>query len=178
MKTPRASSEAARARMLSQRRRDTLAEMTLRRALFARGFRYRVDLRIAPLRRRGDIVFTRWKVVVFVDGCFWHSCPTHGTVPRSNREWWVAKLRANVERDRETDHLMRETGWQVLRAWEHEPCSEALPRILDALGAAGANPRNPTSEATVRATGREAVRLPPRTAARVNRLRPSGRDAP
>src|SRR5687768_15754096 len=79
-------------RMSRQARRDTAPELRLRKLLFARGLRYRVD---APLpgmpRRRADVLFTRRHVAVFVDGCFWHSCPIHGTVPRSNRDWWVAK---------------------------------------------------------------------------------------
>lgn len=139
MTTPSPSSSDARERMRSQRRRDTAPEMVYRRALFSLGLRYRVDLRIPPLRRRGDIVFTRWKVIVFVDGCFWHACPSHGTVPRANGDWWLAKLRANVHRDRETDDLLRAAGWRVVRIWEHEAPQMALPRILAALGAAGAN---------------------------------------
>lgn len=108
-------------RMSRQARRDTAPELRLRRLLFARGLRYRVD---APLpgmpRRRADVLFTRRRVAVFVDGCFWHSCPVHGTVPRSNRDWWVAKLDKNMARDRETDTHLSAIGWTVLRFWEHE----------------------------------------------------------
>lgn len=177
--TPSASSSAARARMMSQRRRDTLPEVAHRRALFGLGLRYRIDLRIPPLRRRGDIVFTRWKVVVFIDGCFWHSCRWHGTVPKSNREWWVEKLRANVERDRDTDRLLQEAGWRVVRVWEHETPPQALPRILAALYAAGANCGAPVS--AVAQSGRRdrsPVRQPRQTAARDRSHRSSGRGAP
>lgn len=108
-------------RMSRQARRDTAPELCLRRLLFARGLRYRVD---APLpgmpRRRADVLFTRRRVAVFIDGCFWHSCPVHGTVPRSNRDWWVAKLDKNMARDRETDTYLSANGWTVLRFWEHE----------------------------------------------------------
>jgi DNA mismatch endonuclease (patch repair protein) len=108
-------------RMSRQVRRDTAPELRLRRLLFARGLRYRVD---APLpgmpRRRADVLFTRRRVAVFIDGCFWHSCPVHGTVPRSNRDWWVAKLDKNMARDRETDTYLSANGWAVLRFWEHE----------------------------------------------------------
>ena len=83
--------------------------------------RYRVD---APLpgmpRRRADVLFTRRRVAVFIDGCFWHSCPIHGTVPRSNRDWWVAKLGKNMARDRETNTYLSANGWTVFRFWEHE----------------------------------------------------------
>ena len=71
-------------------------------------------------RRRADIVFTRRKIAVFMDGCFWHSCPTHRTAPKSNVEYWESKLRRNVERDRETTQSLTESGWTVLRFWEHE----------------------------------------------------------
>ena len=80
-------------------------------------------------RRRPDIVFTRKRVAVFVDGCFWHSCPLHATVPKSNRDWWVAKLGRNVARDRETDDLLRVLGWTVLRFWEHEDPIAAVDLI-------------------------------------------------
>ncbi len=66
------------------------------------------------------MVFTRRRVAVFVDGCFWHSCPTHATTPTANRDWWVEKLQRNQQRDRQTDERLHELGWTVLRFWEHE----------------------------------------------------------
>ena len=83
--------------MRANRRRDTGPELALRRELHRRGLRYRVDhAPIAGLRCRADIVFTRARVAVFVDGCFWHACPEHGNIPTANREWWQAKLELNV----------------------------------------------------------------------------------
>jgi DNA mismatch endonuclease (patch repair protein) len=123
--------------MQRQARRDTKPEVALRRALHARGWRFRVDA--APLpgqRRRADIVFPRRRVAVYVDGCFWHSCPAHGSVPKNNRLWWVAKLRTNVERDRDTDRRLREADWIAVRLWEHTPVEEAILRVEAALGAA------------------------------------------
>lgn len=121
-------------RMSKQRRRDTAPELQLRKSLFARGLRYRVN---APLpgmaRRRADVLFTRRHVAVFVDGCFWHSCPAHGTLPRSNREWWVAKLEKNVARDRETDAHLLALGWAVLRFWEHEDMDSAAETVVRTL---------------------------------------------
>ncbi|MFA9431177.1 very short patch repair endonuclease [Egicoccus sp. AB-alg2] len=126
-----ASSDAVRRRFQRQRRASTKPEMLIRRKLHRRGWRYRVDT--APLatyrRRRADIVFTRLRVAVFVDGCFWHSCPDHATRPKANAEWWRAKLQANVERDRDTDARLREAGWEVVRIWEHEPAEDAVERI-------------------------------------------------
>jgi DNA mismatch endonuclease (patch repair protein) len=71
-------------------------------------------------RRRADVLFTRRRIAVFVDGCFWHACPLHGTAPQNNGEWWRAKLARNVARDRDTDQRLDDLGWVVLRFWEHE----------------------------------------------------------
>ena len=129
--SPEASSRHVRDRMRRQRRTDTKPEMLLRRELHSRGLRYRVDY--APLdtmrRRRSDIVFTRRKVAVFVDGCFWHSCPEHRSLPRSNRDWWRQKLERNVERDRDTDAALDRAGWSVVRVWEHEAPIAAADRV-------------------------------------------------
>lgn len=127
---PGASSEEIRRRMQRQARRDTKPELTLRRELWRRGLRYQVD--VAPMsgvRRRADMAFRRALVAVYVDGCYWHSCPDHATVPKANREWWVAKLEANVARDRDTDAQLGLAGWEVLRVWEHEPIEDAADRI-------------------------------------------------
>jgi DNA mismatch endonuclease, patch repair protein len=116
-------------RMRAQRRRDTAPELALRRALWARGLRYRVDFKAVGTRRRVDIAFTRRRVAVFVDGCFWHLCPMHSTIPKSNREWWIDKLESNERRDRYTDQVLEDNGWIVVRVWEHEPASEAAARV-------------------------------------------------
>jgi DNA mismatch endonuclease (patch repair protein) len=134
---PAASTETIRQRMIAQRRRDTAPELVYRRALFSLGLRFRVDYQIPPLRRRADIVFTRWRLVVFIDGCFWHSCPLHATVPKRHRDWWLTKLQANIARDRDTDSALQAAGWLVVRIWEHEPPEKGVPRVLDALSEAG-----------------------------------------
>jgi len=123
--------------MRRQRRRDTSLELEVRRRLHRLGFRYRVDHRPEPgLRIRGDLVFTRRKVVVFVDGCFWHGCPEHATTPRNNAEWWRKKLDANMERDRRNRAALRELGWTVIVVWEHESAEVATQRLAIALGPA------------------------------------------
>lgn len=133
---PAASSPEAAERMRANRRRDTKPELELRRALHARGWRFRVDLAVLPgLRRRADIVFTKRRVVVFVDGCFWHACPLHGTKPKANAEFWAEKLAANRRRDADTDDRLRNAGWLVLRVWEHEDVQTGVNRIEDALRA-------------------------------------------
>lgn len=116
--------------MQRQAQRDTQPELALRRELWRRGFRYRVDVApVVALRRRADVVFSRASVAVYVDGCYWHRCPQHGTVPRANRDWWIAKLEGNVQRDRDTDFRLRSAGWEVIRVWAHEPVTEAADRV-------------------------------------------------
>lgn len=117
-------------RMSHQRTRDTEPEMLLRRELHRRGLRYRVDASLPGLpRRRADILFTRARVAVFVDGCFWHGCPEHKTAPTTNGAWWAAKLARNIERDRETDAHLTSLRWTVLRVWEHEDIEQAATDI-------------------------------------------------
>ena len=115
-------------------RRDTLPELAIRSELHRRGLRFRVDRAPLPgLRSRADIVFGPARVAVYVDGCFWHSCPEHGTRPKANAEWWEQKLRRNQERDAETDRRLREHGWEVVRIWEHEDPVEAAERVIRVL---------------------------------------------
>lgn len=117
MTTPQPSSVEAQRRMNAQRRRDTRPEMELRRALH----RFWVDRAPLPgLRSRADIVFPRARAAIFVDGCFWHSCPIHSTIPRANREWWSAKLAANRDRDSKTNQRLADHGWLPIRIWEHQ----------------------------------------------------------
>jgi DNA mismatch endonuclease (patch repair protein) len=130
------ASPQVRARFQRMPRRDTAPELALRRELHRRGLRYRVDhAPLKGLRRRADVVFTRRKVAVFVDGCFWHRCPEHGTDPRNNSEWWASKLDRNVQRDRETDAGLAAAGWQIVRIWEHEALVPAADRVDEALAA-------------------------------------------
>jgi DNA (cytosine-5)-methyltransferase 1 len=118
------------------RRVDSRPELELRRALWARGLRYRVDLPLhvddgRPIRP--DVVFTQTKLAVFVDGCFWHACSEHGTNPRHNADYWSQKLGRNVRRDRRDDARLTKAGWRVLRIWEHENGAEAAWRVERAL---------------------------------------------
>ena len=130
-RTPRPAplDAATRARLRRQRRRDTKPELALRSALHRRGFRFRVDRPLPGTRRRVDITFVRARIAVFVDGCFWHRCPEHGTIPKNNREWWSTKLAGNVARDRATDDALAEQGWTVIRVWEHEDPMTAADHI-------------------------------------------------
>lgn len=133
-RAPQPTSEAARDRMRHTPQRDTPCELALRRELHRRGLRYRVDYRpLSGLRRTADIVFTRQKVAVFVDGCFWHGCSEHGTWPKANADWWRAKIETNRSRDRDTDRRLAEAGWLPLRIWEHEDPRVAAKRVEEAV---------------------------------------------
>lgn len=116
--------------MRSNGARDTSPERAVRSRLHRKGLRFRVHQAVIPgSRRRADVVFRRARVAVFIDGCFWHGCPTHGTMPKANRAFWEAKLRTNRERDRDTDRSLRDAGWTVLRFWEHAEVEEVASEI-------------------------------------------------
>lgn len=116
--------------MQANRSRDTTVEVAVRRALHARGLRYRKHRRpIAELRCEPDVVFPREKVAVFVDGCWWHGCPEHWAPPRTNRDWWMRKMEINVARDRRNDAALADAGWLVVRVWEHEDTNVASERV-------------------------------------------------
>jgi len=135
---PGSSGEAVSRRMSGLRRRDNDREVALRRLLHRDGLRFRVGLQVPGLRRRTmDIAFTRWRLAVFLDGCFWHGCSVHGTSPRSNSAWWQQKITANQARDRDTDRHLAEIGWRSLRIWEHETLEEARGRVYSTLAAQG-----------------------------------------
>lgn len=124
------SSRQVSERMSRVVRRDTGPELALRKALHARGLRYRVDrVAVKGMRSRPDIVFGPARVAVYVDGCFWHGCPVHGTAPRANKAFWADKLDRNRRRDQATDEALRKAGWEPVRVWEHEPASEAAERV-------------------------------------------------
>jgi DNA (cytosine-5)-methyltransferase 1 len=117
---PEASSPLIGERMRTTKRRDTKPERALRSELHRRGLRFVVDRTVDGTRRRADIVFRGPRIAVYVDGCYWHSCPTHGTTPKENRTWWEEKFEANRLRDADTDSRLTQAGWRVLRFWEHD----------------------------------------------------------
>lgn len=125
--------------MRSNRRVDTRPERALRSALHARGFRFRKDYGVVAGSRRVrvDVAFTRARVAVFMDGCFWHRCPEHGSSPKHNGEFWAAKLDRNVERDRLVDRGLSESGWTVVRCWEHESIESAVIKVMRTLACRG-----------------------------------------
>jgi DNA mismatch endonuclease (patch repair protein) len=153
---PAASSAGVAARMSKQARAHTEPEVLLRKLLHAAGLRYRVNLPVPGMKRRTiDVAFTRAKVAVFVDGCFWHSCPQHATFPAANKDWWAEKLAGNVARDAATTQHLTELGWRVIRVWEHEAPTEVAQRVAAALHTTDNGNDRPTSER--RTTGNRAA---------------------
>jgi DNA mismatch endonuclease (patch repair protein) len=116
--------------MQSNKGRDTRPELALRSAAHALGLRYRVSVRpLRELRRTADLVFTKARVAVFLDGCFWHGCPDHHTVAATNASFWAEKVESTRLRDRETDRRLADAGWTSIRVWEHDDPAEAAQRI-------------------------------------------------
>jgi DNA mismatch endonuclease (patch repair protein) len=121
--------------MQANRRVDTRPELRLRSALHRLGLRFRTDLPLSlpELRVRPDVVFTRHHLAVFLDGCFWHSCPEHGATPKANSAYWTAKLERNRRRDARVAAALETAGWKVVRVWEHEDPLGAARKIADLL---------------------------------------------
>lgn len=132
---PTPVSRAVSAVMRGNRSRDTKPEVQLRSLLHARGLRFRVNRRIqaSGLQVRPDIVFNRYRVAVFVDGCFWHSCREHGISPQVNKTYWLPKLKRVAKRDRVVGERLSAAGWSVIRIWEHTPPNMAADVIKGAL---------------------------------------------
>jgi DNA mismatch endonuclease (patch repair protein) len=121
-------------RMSRTPQKDNQCERALRSQLHSRGLRFRLHRPLLlGVRRTVDIVFPTSRTAVFIDGCFWHGCPEHGTWPKNNAEWWRHKIETNVARDRDTDERLRSSGWFVIRIWEHEPVARAADKIETAV---------------------------------------------
>jgi DNA mismatch endonuclease (patch repair protein) len=130
---PAPSSPTARKVMLGNRSESAI-ERELRSALHRRGLRFRKHASPLPgLRCKADVVFSRQRLAVFVDGCFWHRCPEHGSEPKANAGWWKTKLDANFARDRRNDLALRSADWTVLRFWTHTPVEEMAEQIDQGL---------------------------------------------
>jgi DNA mismatch endonuclease (patch repair protein) len=140
--TPPPSSLNASATGRANQRRDTGPELRVRSALHSRGLRFRVDLPIRVDGRlvRPDVVFTRYRVAVFIDGCFWHGCAQHSVSPKANAEFWAAKIAGNKSRDTQQTHALETFGWSVLRYWEHMSTDDIVDDVAELLRTRAAHP--------------------------------------
>ncbi|MEU7905854.1 very short patch repair endonuclease [Actinoplanes sp. NPDC049118] len=139
VQTPVSTSEAVSRSMKANRRTGTGPERRVRSVLHRLGLRFRKDylVTVAGVRVRVDIAFPRRRVAVFVDGCFWHSCNRHGSLPKTNVLFWQQKLRKNVERDALVTQALSAAGWQVVRIWEHEEVGAAASQVASVVGGRG-----------------------------------------
>lgn len=118
---PIPSSQAAINRMKAVRSKNTAPEKALQTALRSKGLNFQINVKpIKYLNRKADIVINAAKVAIFVDGCFWHGCPIHGTHSKANPEFWENKIAQNKSRDLDTNYELKKYGWKVIRIWEHE----------------------------------------------------------
>ena len=118
-------------RMKKQRIADTKPELEIARACFRLGLRYRKNVEIPEAKTTADLIFPRHKLLVFVDGCFWHGCPWHYKTPKTRSEWWDAKVERNKTRDSKKTRKLRRLGWKVVRVWEPVEPEKAALRILN-----------------------------------------------
>ena len=128
--------------MRGNRAKDTKPEVETRRLLHRKGLRFRKSytIRIKHFRSTVDIAFPRLRLVVFIDGCFWHSCPQHGHTPKTNVAYWHAKLLGNVARDREVNALLSEAGWEIIRFWSHINPNEITESVANRVADLRAEP--------------------------------------
>lgn len=139
------------ARMRNTKGRNNSLEVEVRRLLHARGLRFRVHYPLPEIpRRTSDIAFPSLVLAVFIDGCFWHSCPDHATRPKANSDYWAEKLASNVRRDRDTDDRLRAQGWFPLRFWAHETAEHIADTIASVVQLRQMAPHTP--EITCKAT--------------------------
>jgi len=123
-------------RMRSQRTQDTGPEIALRKALYSRGLRFRLQRRVLEdVNRRHDIVFVGARVVVDVHGCFWHGCPLHFVLPNRNRDAWETKIARNRDRDADTSRRLKASGWTHVQVWEHEDTGMAAEKVVRIVNA-------------------------------------------
>ena len=111
------------------RGKDTKPEITLRKALWLKGLRYRIKNKLPG---RPDVVFPRYKVAIFIDGCYWHRCPKHYKEPETNKIFWEAKISGNVKRDIVNTKKLKKMKWRVIRVWEHQ-VNKDLEKVVEKI---------------------------------------------
>ncbi|WP_102272143.1 very short patch repair endonuclease [Cytobacillus massiliigabonensis] len=135
---PEKITKEQRSRNMRAIKSQSKLENKVSKALWNKGFRFRKN---AKMFGRPDISIKKYKLIIFIDSCFWHSCPIHGNMPKSNQEYWTKKLARNKRRDEEVSRFYLEYGWKVLRVWEHEfkeDFEEAVDSIAEFIKIAAA----------------------------------------
>lgn len=133
-RAPKASSSTVHYVMQRIKSRDTGPEKLLRSSLHKKGLRFRVNTYPEPnLKIKADIIFPKQKICIFVDGCFWHGCPSHFKVPKTNSDWWLEKIEDNKMRDLRQSCELQKCGWTVIRYWEHEITLDNLHRVCSEI---------------------------------------------
>jgi DNA mismatch endonuclease (patch repair protein) len=120
-----------RSKVMQSIRAQSKLENQVSTALWKKGLRFRKNVR--SLYGTPDISIKKYKLVIFIDSCFWHSCPLHGKMPKSNQEFWQKKLQRNVEHDKEVTSYYLDKGWNIMRIWEHDIRGEFNQTIDDIL---------------------------------------------
>ena len=136
-RAPAASSALVRHVMVANYGGNTAPERLLRSALRRAGLKFRREGQVIPnLRCKADVVFPAERVCVFVDGCFWHGCQLHFSVPKTHSSWWREKVEDNRRRDRRNTGRLRAAGWKVIRVWEHAIAPDSMPLVLKRIDSA------------------------------------------
>ena len=133
---PNPATQAVTRSMRGNRSTDTKPEVETRRLLHGMGLRFRKSylIEFENGRTTVDIAFTRLRLVVLIDGCFWHGCPEHGRIPKRNALYWSSKLRGNVQRDKAVNQLLSEAGWTVIRFWSHDSPRQIANAVSNRVG--------------------------------------------
>lgn len=130
-------SKESRSNIMKSIKSVSQLENVVARALWHRGYRFRRNAK--TLFGKPDLSIKKYKVAIFIDSCFWHFCPVHGRIPKSNTEYWNAKYTKNKNRDEKVNSFYKENGWHLLRVWEHEfkeDFDSAIDSIADFIDSA------------------------------------------
>ncbi|MEC1687612.1 very short patch repair endonuclease [Bacillus mojavensis] len=117
--------------MKAVKSKNTKIEKVVSKEIWGRGIRFRKNVR--NLKGKPDIAIKKYKIVIFIDSCFWHGCPLHGRIPKSNVEFWNNKIKRNIERDKSINHYYTRKGWNILRIWEHDLNKKEFFQTIDKI---------------------------------------------
>ncbi|MCY8516674.1 very short patch repair endonuclease [Bacillus atrophaeus] len=117
--------------MKAVKSKNTKIEKVVCKKIWRRGIRFRKNVK--DLKGKPDIAIKKYKIVIFIDSCFWHGCPLHGRIPKSNVEFWNNKIKHNIERDKSINQYYTRKGWNILRIWEHDLNKKKVSQTIDKI---------------------------------------------